>query len=437
MKLILVGILILSLGFCAAVSAETSLNGYIKLDERILTEDSGEYSWNRATLALKAKSELSQQVSGYGELKIRTTDFPSVTSPSDLTSKSNVTPVNMELREAYLDVFSFPFPVMDLRAGKQRIAWGTADKLNQTDNLNPYDFSDILEFGKKIPTNAIKLTTYLGDNTLTAAVTPVFTPAVMPSTYNTYLSTSISNKLPSGSTLTSFESSVTLPENKLENSAFGIKLSRNILGYDMSLSYFKGRDSIPNIATFTLTLESLSPTKFSASVSQNYPKIQVIGYDLAGSFKGIGLWAEVAYFKPDNLIQTVAPPQPFVTTTTEVNDYIKYTLGFDYTFNNGFYINSQFMHGFFDERGEDLSDMLLARIEKKLYHEKIKVALSWLGDCDNNKLIGNLFAPQITWYPADATEIEFGTISVHGDSGSNLGIMETMDQAYLKFKYSF
>ena len=269
LKFILVGFLILSFaclpasirrsgparqGFCAAVSAETSLNGYIKLDERILTEDSGEYSWNRATLVLKTQSELSDQVSGYGAMEIRTKDFPSVASPSDLTSKSNVTPVNMELREAYLDVFSFPFPVMDLRAGKQRIAWGTADKLNQTDNLNPYDFSDVLEFGKKIPTNAIKLTTYLGDNTLTAAVTPVFTPAVMPSTYNTYLSTSISNNLPSGSTLTSFESSVTLPENKLENSAFGIKLSRNILGYDMSLSYFKGLDSIPNIDTFTLTL---------------------------------------------------------------------------------------------------------------------------------------------------------------------------------------
>lgn len=433
---ILTFIWVLTVSFLSSADAETSLNGYIKLDERVLTEDAGEYSWNRATLGLKVKSELSEEVAGYGEMKIITKDYPDINSPSDLTSKSNVTPVDMELREAYLDVFGFPFPSTDLRAGKQRIAWGTADRLNQVDNLNPFDFSDIVELGKKIPTNSIKLTNYLGDNTLTAAMIPVFTPAVMPTTYDNYISTTVANNLPSGMRLTTLESRVTLPQNKLENSMFAAKLSRSILGYDMSLSYFSGYDNIPNLANLTLTAVSL--TQVSAEVTQNYPKIQAFGYDLAGSFRGIGLWAEIAYLKTDNFIQEVVLNKITTTevTTAEVKDYIKYTLGFDYTFPNDFYINTQVMHGFFDERGKDLSDMLLTRLEKKIFNEKIKLTFTWLGDYDH-KFIGNLFWPQITWYPAEATEIQLGSLSIHGEIGSKLEIMETLDQVYLQAKYSF
>ncbi|MEA3494243.1 MAG: hypothetical protein U9R38_07685 [Candidatus Margulisiibacteriota bacterium] len=35
------------------------------------------------------------------------------------------------------------------------------------------------------------------------------------------------------------------------------------------------------------------------------------------------------------------------------------------------------------------------------------------------------------------TEIELGVFSIDGDIGSKLETLETLDQVYLKFKYSF
>ncbi|NJM31869.1 MAG: hypothetical protein HC848_01965 [Limnobacter sp.] len=43
-----------------------------------------------------------------------------------------------EVREAYLD---FSLGLLDIRLGKQIIAWGRADKLNPTDNLTPRDYT--------------------------------------------------------------------------------------------------------------------------------------------------------------------------------------------------------------------------------------------------------------------------------------------------------
>lgn len=423
-------------GFAFSALAEVNLNGYVELDERVALEDSGNISWNRATLGLKTKAELAEQIAGYGELKLRTLDSPIITQGSDLPERDKVSPLEIELREAYLDVYTFPLKNTDLRVGKQRIAWGTADKLNPTDNLNPYDFTDLLKFGEKIPTNALKLTTYLGDTTLTSVVVPVFTPSVTPVTYNTSLAGYLTKLVPTGLTLTMVESGVVLPESKVSNSMYALKLARNILGYDMSLSYFNGYDSVPNVANMTLTM--VSTTQVTGLIIQNYPKIQVIGYDLAGSFRGIGLWAEFAFFKPDNVISEIVTPQG--TLTSEVGNYTKYTLGFDYTFDNGLYINSQFMHGFFDERGENLTNLLMAGIEKKIMDDKVKLALMWAGELElkqTKKLIGNLFGPQIVFYPADATEIELGAFSIDGEAGSKLETLETLDQVYLKFKYSF
>jgi len=44
---------------------------------------------------------------------------------------------------------------LDIRIGRQRIAWGTADKLNPTDNLNPDDLEDIFDFGKHLDSNIV------------------------------------------------------------------------------------------------------------------------------------------------------------------------------------------------------------------------------------------------------------------------------------------
>ncbi|MFC1496251.1 hypothetical protein ACFL52_02430 [Candidatus Margulisiibacteriota bacterium] len=399
-----------------SASAEINLNGYIKLDERLGLENKGEITWNRATLGLKAKSEQSGQVSGYSELRFFT----------------QVASLEVELREAYIDFFVFPFANTDLRIGKQRIAWGTADKLNPTDNLNPYDFTDLLDFGEKDGSIAIKSTTYINDNTLTLAYLPVFSSSIMPATYNSSLNSAVSAYLPTGFSLASLATTTTLPQNHVRQSMFGVKLDRNIKGLDMSFSYFSGWDSVPNLSN--LSLQAVSATQMAGTLTLNYPRITVLGYDLAGSFSGIGFWAELANFNPENLTQTVALPTPLPTVTSTINNYTKYTLGFDYNFTNGIYLNSQFMHGFYDERGSNLTNLLFATAEKKFMDEKLAAKLVWAGDLDKT---GYILGPQLSYTPYDATEIEVGVFSIDGQTGSKLSSMKTMDQLYMKVKYSF
>jgi hypothetical protein len=430
-------IIALSIILAASMAAaETEINGYIKLDERILTEkpSAGDYARDRVYLDLKAQSQLSDQIAAYGELKIRTGDSPDITAAEDLMSKSTVTPVSIELHEAYFDIFAWPLRNTDLRLGKQRLAWGTADRFNQVDNLNPYDLSDLLEFGKKLPTKALKMDNYLWDNTLSLVILPEFTPAVLPSTYIDFISDSISAQLPSGTSLATMETNVLLPSDDMSHAMYGAKFSRNVGGTDLSLSYFNGYDSIPSPQKVVLT--AVSPTTLLANVTLDYPKIGVFGCDLAGDFNDIGYWAEVAFIYPDNVTQKVIAPTG--TTTIEIGQYTKYTLGLDYRWENGFYLNTQWMHGFFDERGKDLTDFIITRVEKKIMDDKVELALTWLGEVnDNSAVVGNLWGPKITFFPADATEIEIGTLYIEGDMNTKLETYGDQDQFFIRAKYSF
>jgi hypothetical protein len=416
------GIIILLIMLCSAVGAETTWNGYIQLDERQSTSTpmSGLYSWNRARLELKAKSEISGQVIGFAELRLQTLDKPQVTQGADLSSKEKVFPMQIELREAYIDLLGYPFGKTDLRAGKQRIAWGVSDKMNPTDNLNPYDFTDLLDFGEKIPANAIKTTFYLADNTATLAFLPLFTPSVMPANYMDVLLSTIQAGLPSGTTITSFESAVNLPAAIGQNSMYGLKLSRNVGGYDVSVSYFNGYDSVPY--TSQVNIIPLGLTQVACQVTQSFPKIEVWGADLAGDIRGAKVWLEAANFKPLDI---------------PMGNYTKYTVGGDYNFIDGTYANAQFVHGFFDDRGANLTDLIFAKLEKKFFNDKMKAGLTWGGEITSRKVVGYLIGPELVFYPADATEITLASFTLDGDTGTKLGSWKDLDQAILKFKYSF
>lgn len=90
--------------------------------------------------------------------------------------------------------------------------------------------------------------------------------------------------------------------------------------------------------------------------------------------------------------------------------YFKYTIGVDYTFKGGIYINAQYMHGFFHERGrENLEDYIIARVEKDFLDGKLMMAISGVlefkdfNDLNNN--LGYMVTPELTLKPADSVEI--------------------------------
>jgi hypothetical protein len=82
----------------------------------------------------------------------------------------------VNLKEA---VLSFQQGPVDVMLGKQIFAWGTADAFNPTDNINPYDYMDVIDTQKLgVYSAAARLT--VGPANLAFVVVPVFTPSRLP-----------------------------------------------------------------------------------------------------------------------------------------------------------------------------------------------------------------------------------------------------------------
>jgi hypothetical protein len=182
-------------------------------------------------------------------------------------------------------------------------------------------------------------------------------------------------------------SSVEVPETKTKNAMYAAKFSGKVLNFDFSLSYFKGYDDMPIMDSVTVDATGILAGNVTASYKMRYPKLQVIGVDTSGEIFSIGVWAEAACFIPEEVKYPFVFKLPVLLGGTSVNTntaldsepYFKYTIGFDYTFKNGLYFNTQFVHGFFTERGyydEKPQDYIISRIEKKFFDDKLKLGLN-------------------------------------------------------------
>ncbi len=439
---VMVGILV---SFTQPLRAQDIWSGYLQTDNRLRLNDSYELSWQEHRLDLKIEVNPSEKAKLYGEVWLRSWGFPTVKNSSDLFNKDKVSPWNLDFKEAYLDLYGFLSDNFDLRIGRQRIAWGTADKLNPTDNLNPPDLEDIWDFGRHLGSDGIKGSYYLGDFTFTGAFIPIFTPAVLPrSDWAAALSSPMD--IPDGLTLRNLSDSIIMPTNKpKESSVTGVKIAKNILGYDFSLSYVYGRDYLPLIQKIVFTSTSV-PGEVDIHSELVFPRMHIPGIDMAGSIMDIGIWAEVAVFFPEEieLIIDLSDLGMGIQNSIVLADdpYVKYVFGADYTFKNGIYVNGQYLHGFIHERGEDnLEDYFIFGIEKKFFNEELKITINGgaeikdLSDFENN--YAYMFSPEIGYYPIDNTEIKIGIMLIDGTDNTTFGRVKENDEVYLKVNYSF
>lgn len=428
-------------------TAETEVNGFIKSDIRsLVSEDELTFVDIYNTLRLNVYAKVSNKVSAFSSLDLRYHYFSTAENLTNLGERERIDPLDFGVWEAYVDLYGFLLDSLDLRIGKQRIAWGTADRLNPTDNLNPDDFSDPLDFGRKLPATAFNATYYLGNYTLTGIWLPALRPALLPQTGFTFAQEMPSLTLSPTSTITETQEDLLLPRQLLKNSMFAVKLGSTLLNVDWSISYFRGFDDIPIISSITAEPNDTTTLKVTSEFS--FPRLHIIGADFAGEFLSIGFWAEGAVFLPEEESVLMSITAPVGTTQTEKQTmlkdeaYFKYTIGADYTFRGGIYLNAQYMHGFFHERGrENLEDYIVARVEKDFFDEKLMIAISGVleikdfNDIENN--LGYIATPELTLKPADSIEIVLGTFLLDGKKNTLFGQWKDHDQVYLKVKVDF
>jgi len=445
--------------FCAIytsysqVGEKLNTSGELLTDERLLLNDKNDWAWNenRLTLQLDKRTENSKF---FTEVWLRNIGLPNSTQSSDLYNKGIVDPYNLEVREAYVQLYGFLTKNLDVTIGRQRIVWGTADKLNPTDNLNPLDLEDILDFGRRRGSDAINMNYYINnDFSLQGVFIPFFQPANMPiGIFANALNPQM--ELPQGMVLKSLSDTILMSRYNLgESSTAGFKFKGFAKGVDFSASYVWGYDGLP-----LSTKNTFIPVDATGGININsqlsFARTHIIGADLATSIAGIGFWAEAAAFIPEkdmimtNDLSAFFPMSPVPVTQDSLildktKPYIKFVVGGDYNFSDGSYLNLQYMHGFVHERGaENLNDYFFLRLEKNFFNEKLKVApigggfivTDWNKIKDNYALV---YMPEIAYQATANAEITLSTVIFDGKGDNLFANLKDYNMLMFKMKYSF
>jgi len=417
---------------------EADINGSIQTDNRIRF-DTQEFTRNDTRLTLKIEGAPSDYYHYFSEVQLK--GIRAIEEDEEFRWE-------VDLREAYLDLYQFLSESLDVRIGKQIIAWGTADKLNPTSNVCPDDLEDMFNFGEKLGVNAMQASFYWGDVALAGIFVPEFVPAELPAGD---LASAFASAMepPEGMMFRNISQHTIKPERALDKSSqYAVKMSTMLFDYDVSLSYFYGRDDLPLVNNIIMTpVDTMGTVDLETDLI--YSKMQVIGADFAGAISSVGIWAEGALFIHEKVDMTT-----FLETSDGLElqgesvalddePYFKYVVGMDYTFTNGWYINAQFLHGFFHERGkDDLHDYIVCRFEKDFLNDELTIApfgvaiaiIDWDDIGNSYAIVGN---PELTYNPTDNVELILGASIIEGKGENMFSQMKEQDQFYLKAKVSF
>jgi hypothetical protein len=448
-------------------------NGYILADDRAHVSGKYDFSWQEYRLDLKGELKAFGKAKFFGDLWIRSLGFPEPKDIEALQKTGAVSPQNISLREAYVDLYGLGFKDLDVTAGRQRIAWGTADRINPTDVINPYDLEDIWDFGRHLGSDGLKAVYYFGDFSITGIFVPLFKPSLLPYGKLVDVLMPAMAETP-GVHIQSVTDTMLMPELTVkENSTGALKFGGRLWSVDFSLSYAYFRDGLPVPSGITLIPEAKNAPELVQDLSDGtieikearaslvYPRLHMAGLDFSTGIAKLGVWGEMAVFFPEKRIDMVqafggndtlaqalnAMPQVAGMLASQKpaldnKPYVKFVVGLDYTFPADIYINVQYIHGFVHERGDSIEDYLMANLDWNLLNNKLKLTPIGIGlEIKNFSKIADNYAvmgqPQIAWYPIDNAEIVLGARIIDGKEGTYFGKVKNEDEVFVRVKYSF
>ncbi|MCX7944464.1 MAG: hypothetical protein N2746_08155 [Deltaproteobacteria bacterium] len=413
--------------------------------------------FNSNMVTLKGEAKPNDSISGGFEIRLRNENIADLDRLDELKYRRYVEPVSWQFYEAFMQFNAIFMKELDIKVGKQRISWGTADGFNPTDNFSPLDLEDPLDFKNKLSVWALSANFYYSRFDLQLVLQPLFEPALLP---NINLFATESNVVVDQYKDRVLEPELILPEFRIKNSIYGARLKYKGEIFDVSASYFHGYLGIPvlrevKIETGGFALKSITPVLF-------YPTQDVLGLDMAVDIFDIGIFGEMAYIIPERV-----EPLYYVNghkldeqskrafginkniLSVEDKHYLKFAVGLDYTFKGGYYINVQFVRGFFNEVSySSLNNYLFAYLKKDFFDSTFNIQPSFgiEFDSDSDEKFGGeeirgekaiILSLEATYFPFSNGKITIGGAVARGDRGSNLEMFEKLDQMYLKFRMDF
>lgn len=198
---------------------------------------------------------------------------------------------------------------VELRAGRQIIVWGRADRLNPTDNLSGRDYTllSASDDDQRQGPAMVQGRWGVGNLTFDAIWLPEFRPNIFP----------LERSRPGIAVLAD--------ERRRSSNQFALKVDASGGAIDWSLSWFRGIDRNRDI-----TARPPLPGTIAA-IQQIYPDISVIGADAAGALGRVGWRVEAAY------THVLGRDTPFIK-----NDNLWLVAGGDVGLAGGWNINLQY-----------------------------------------------------------------------------------------------
>jgi len=217
----------------------------------------------------------------------------------------------VDIDEAYVDFFT---SYVDFRIGIQKFAWGRLDEINPTDNLNTEDLTrggTNEENERKIGVPAVRSTLYSDLINCELVWIPQYVPYRLPTPEERWFpgvlkppeiirTNTVAGYIP----ITPGYEDIDLSGSAWKYSEYGIRLSRYIAGCDISLSYFRGYDTMPVTSAptdLTVELHSLLGLDYSISadvtIVPEIHRMNVYGFDFTTTAGSFTIRGEYAYFQ--------------------------------------------------------------------------------------------------------------------------------------------
>ena len=215
-----------------------------------------------------------------------------------------------DLVEGWLRLTSGNF---SLKAGRQIIVWGRADRLNPSDVLSTRDYTLLVasDDEQRRGTAMLQARLGLGAFTLDAYWLPEFRANRLPL-----------DRAPAGA-------EIVADERVRDRSQFAVKLDRSGGSIDWSLAWFHGTDRTRDFVR--VPLPPVSRPGSVTGVQQRFPKVDVFAADAAGIVGRFGWRTEVAWSRYRG-----------ADTMFRKNDNVWLVAGFDTDVGGGWNVNLQY-----------------------------------------------------------------------------------------------
>lgn len=327
-----------------------------------------------------------------------------------------------ELREAFVDV---KLGRLDVRAGRQIIAWGRADGVNPTDNLSGQDLTLLVpdDVDRRLGTTAVRGSYYVGDVSFTGVWLPEFRGHEF--------------ALPAPPPGVSF----VRDGNRWPGDQWAVRVEQTGRAIDWSVSHFRGRDMAPDLGI------GAQPDG-APGILLSHHRIRVFGADMTANLGRYGLRAEGAYFATGD----VRGSDPFTK-----NPFVFIVGGVDRTWRGLLNVNAQYLfrHVLYDPALPAAADFasVVARQQAILNSQtrgaqhgaSFRIAYKWLHETLEAECAAAGYArprgltvrPKVVYAVTDDWKALVGAEIFRGETPSLFGLLRQNSTAYLELRWSF